>query len=121
MNEEELFPILEKHRFEVMIPEKSSIFEQVALFRQVTHLVAPHGAGLVNGLFCPRQTRILEIRPIISSGDYCFDALFDSRDYIHEVLVPKKCGQFILEPELLENILNRWDQEESLIQKVECV
>jgi hypothetical protein len=74
----------------------------------------------VNGIFCPKETRILEIRPIISSGDFCFDALFDCGNFRHEVLVPKKLGLFLLEPELLENILMRWDQEERQTVEEAC-
>ena len=120
VNEEELIPIFEKHRFRVLVPEERSIFKQIALFSQITHLITPHGAGLVNGIFCPKETRILEIRPIISSGDFCFDALFDCGNFRHEVLVPKKRGLFLLEPELLENILMRWDQEERQTVEEAC-
>ena len=121
MNEDELLPILKHHGFQVLIAEEHDVVEQIQIFSQVTHLIAPHGAGLVNGIFAETGATILEIRPVISSGDYCFDDLFQCGEFQHEVLVPKKRGRFLLDPELLDDTLRRWEQIETSLRRFACV
>jgi len=112
VNEEELLPLLRQHGYERVVAEALSIPEQVRLFRETTHLIAPHGAGLVNGLFLPRSARILEIRPVPESGGGCFDALFAPEWPGHEVIVPPPSGRFVLPLEQLSAVLERWRREE---------
>ena len=108
-----LLPLLQQHGYELVTAETLTIPEQVQLFREATHLVAPHGAGLVNGLFMPRFARILEIRPVPESGAGCFDALFQLGWPGHEVLVPPDSGRFALPPKQLSAVLERWRREEA--------
>ena len=113
VNEIELLPLLQQHGYELVTAETLTIPEQVQLFREATHLVAPHGAGLVNGLFMSRFARILEIRPVPESGAGCFDALFQLGWPGHEVLVPPDSGRFALPPKQLSAVLERWRREEA--------
>lgn len=60
-NEEELWPLLEANGFERVHMEELSFEAQVGLMRETSVLVAPHGAGLTNMVFCAPGTRIVEI------------------------------------------------------------
>lgn len=60
LNEEELWPRLEKAGFERVRMETLNFEEQVKLMRETAVLVAPHGAGLTNMLFCPEGTHVVE-------------------------------------------------------------
>ena len=42
--------------------EEMTIKEQVECFSEATHIVAPHGAGLVNLIWCEPKTKIIEIQ-----------------------------------------------------------
>ena len=42
--------------------EKMTIREQIKTFAEATHIVAAHGAGLVNLLWCSAGTKIIEIQ-----------------------------------------------------------
>ncbi len=110
-NEEELLPILKKYNFKKVFLEKLSIPEQVYLFRSISHVIAPHGAGLTNVLFASNNINILEIRPVLSSGSFCFEKLFDLNWPKYEILVPPKTGRFFLPKEHLEKILLRWGND----------
>jgi len=112
INEDELLPRLHRYGYELVVSENLTIPEQVHRFREATHLVAPHGAGLVNGLFMPCSARILEIRPVPESGGGCFDALFQLGWPGHEVLVPPDSGRFVLPLDKLSAVLDRWRLEE---------
>ncbi|MEQ8926727.1 MAG: glycosyltransferase family 61 protein, partial [Fulvivirga sp.] len=43
--------------------EDLSFHDQVALFNQVDLVIAPHGAGLSNILFCHEKVKIIELMP----------------------------------------------------------
>lgn len=59
-NEEELWPILDRHRFELVRPETLSFTDQVALFASAEMVVGPHGAGMANVVF-GRDLSVLEL------------------------------------------------------------
>ena len=111
-NEDEFLPLLKKYKFRKVYLEKMSIIEQVELFRKASHVIAAHGAGLTNILFAPADARILEIRPELSSGQFCFEKLFSLGWHNSEFLVSPVKGKFEIPPEMLNKVLSRWHNEE---------
>ena len=67
-NEDDFLGVLEKHEFRKVYLEQMSIREQVELFSSASHVLGPHGAGLTNVIFAPFDVKILEIRPLLNSG-----------------------------------------------------
>lgn len=61
LNEDEIWPMLEARGFERTFMEDLSFEEQVELMRRTECLVAPHGAGLTNMMFCAEGTKVVEI------------------------------------------------------------
>jgi len=61
INEDQIFEILEPLGFQKYFLEELSLLEQIKLFSAAEHVIAPHGAGLTNLVFCPERTRVLEI------------------------------------------------------------
>jgi hypothetical protein len=61
VNEEQLWPLLEAAGFERVAMEELSFEAQVRLMRETAVLLAPHGAGLTNMMFCEPGTHVLEI------------------------------------------------------------
>jgi capsular polysaccharide biosynthesis protein len=54
----------------------------VAAFKQASHIVAPHGAGLTHLVLCPRGARVLEIfHPLYSSPCYAMQMEAAGLDY----------------------------------------
>jgi capsular polysaccharide biosynthesis protein len=51
------------HGFSTHMLEDLSFDEQITLFSQAEFVVAPHGAGLANLLFCQPGTKVLELCP----------------------------------------------------------
>jgi len=62
-NEKELSSELIPMGFEQIYCEDLTLEEQAALFHGAEIIVAPHGAGLTNLIFCNPGTRVLEIFP----------------------------------------------------------
>jgi len=60
-NEAQIANLLAPLGFEVIVPGELSFAEQIAAFRDATHIVSPHGAGLANALWCAPGTHILEV------------------------------------------------------------
>ncbi len=107
-NEDDFLGVLEKHEFQKVYLEQMSIREQVELFSSASHVIGPHGAGLTNVIFAPFDVKILEIRPLLNSGQFCFENLFSLCWPNNEFLVPPKSGKFILPVAALEEVLLRW-------------
>lgn len=61
LNEEALLPELAAHGFTAVAMEDLDLAAQIRLMAETEVLLAPHGAGLTNMLFCPPGTEILEI------------------------------------------------------------
>ena len=61
VNEEGLSPLLTRRGFEAVEMERLTWSEQVALMARTRVLLAPHGAGLTNMLFCAPGTTVIEI------------------------------------------------------------
>jgi capsular polysaccharide biosynthesis protein len=73
-NEPEVKSLLKDNGFEEIFTEGMSFLEQVRLFASAREIVAPHGAGLSNLVFCQPGTRVLEVfSPNYVNG--CFWAL----------------------------------------------
>lgn len=63
LNWDEVVPVLGRYGFEVVELATLSTQAQIALFRDCSHVVGVHGAGLTNVLFAPRNCSVLEILP----------------------------------------------------------
>lgn len=86
--------------FEVVALEGMSVAQQAALFSEASTIVAPHGAGLSNSVFCRPGTKIVELMPERFEAQ-CFEELariggFDFRRVLtktanpetHDAIVP---------------------------------
>lgn len=60
-NEHALWAMLHRHGFEKVFMEDLSFPEQVRMMQQTRVLLAPHGAGLTNMLFCPEGGHVVEL------------------------------------------------------------
>jgi capsular polysaccharide biosynthesis protein len=60
-NLDEIADVLDEFGFASVTCESLSLHEQVQLFRNATHIVAAHGAGLTNLMFCRPGTKVLEM------------------------------------------------------------
>ena len=63
LNEDDLLPGLRDLGFQVISPGRLSLTEQIEAFRNARIVVAAHGAGLTNILFCRPKTALIEIFP----------------------------------------------------------
>ena len=61
LNEAEVKDLLGKYGFKSVTLESMSIIEQASLLATAEVVLAPHGAGLTNIVFCPSDAKIIEI------------------------------------------------------------
>lgn len=61
LNEDKVLKIAVKFGFESIVLENLSVASQVQLFASAKVIIAPHGAGLSNLVYCEPQTKIIEI------------------------------------------------------------
>ncbi len=61
INEAEVIARAERAGFTCVTLSKLPVSEQVRLFAEASHVLAPHGAGLANLLFCKPDARVLEL------------------------------------------------------------
>jgi capsular polysaccharide biosynthesis protein len=60
-NRKALWRLLQQAGFERLVMEDLSLKEQITCMQDVSVLVAPHGAGLANMMFCAPETHVVEI------------------------------------------------------------
>lgn len=63
VEEEQLWPHLERQGFLRLDPGRLSVQEQINVFHRAEVIVAPHGAGLTNVTFSEPEVRVLEMFP----------------------------------------------------------
>lgn len=61
INEVKLIEMLEQYGFTVLTLEDYSVAEQIQFFHHAQAIIAPHGAGLTNLIFCQPQTTVIEL------------------------------------------------------------
>jgi tetratricopeptide (TPR) repeat protein/capsular polysaccharide biosynthesis protein len=61
LNEGEVQEILGQHGFVTVSPESMSLEEQIAMFAAAKIIIAPHGSGLTNIIFCQPGTKVIEL------------------------------------------------------------
>ncbi|BAZ44166.1 TPR domain protein [Chondrocystis sp. NIES-4102] len=61
VNESQVNELLTKHGFQTIFLEEMSVLEQVATFANADVIVAPHGSGLTNLVFCSPNTKVVEL------------------------------------------------------------
>jgi hypothetical protein len=62
-NTDMLEAFLKPHGFETLLLENMPAQAQIAAFTNAEWVIAPHGAGMANMVFCPAGTRIMELSP----------------------------------------------------------
>lgn len=84
LNEEETIARLSPYGFVPIVLESLSFLEQVALFAKAKAIIAPHGAGLTNTLFCNPGTQLIEIfSPDMVSVNYWVVSNIRGLDYAY--------------------------------------
>jgi hypothetical protein len=61
INEDEIINILITKDFKIIEPDKLNFLEQISLFSSAHTIIAPHGAGLSNLVWCPSGAKVLEM------------------------------------------------------------
>ena len=61
INEAEVSNLLKRQGFKTVFLEDMSVLEQVATFANAKVVIAPHGSGMTNLVFCSPNTKIIEL------------------------------------------------------------
>jgi tetratricopeptide (TPR) repeat protein/capsular polysaccharide biosynthesis protein len=61
LNEEDVVEVLAQSGFVSILPESMSLAEQIAHFYHAEVIVAAHGSGLTNTIFCKSGTKVIEL------------------------------------------------------------
>jgi len=67
--------------------ETMTIADQIKMFSEASHILAPHGAGLVNLLWCKKGTKVIEIQDGNMVGKKVYPILSHMLDLKHELYV----------------------------------
>jgi hypothetical protein len=83
--------ILHRHGFQEHFLEDYSLPQQIALFRQAEAVVAMHGAGLTNLVFCKPGTIVVELMP---EGKFqpCYPQLSRVQGLRHHLVTAQRTG-----------------------------
>jgi hypothetical protein len=74
LNEEELLNRMSRYDVETITLEDMTVSRQAGLFANALLIIAPHGAGLANTVFCPKHSAVIEFMPETYENP-CFEIL----------------------------------------------
>ena len=122
LNEDKVIDLLSQCGFTTVYLEKMSIAEQARLFAHAKVIVAPHGAGLTNLVFCSPKTKLVEFfSPRYLRTDYWM--ITEQLDMEHYFLVSENfdCSpirQLMYPSPLTEDIIIKLDSLYSVLNRV---
>ena len=107
-NEDQVWALLEQAGFESAQLTGVSLDQQIELFQTAEVVIAPHGAGLTNLLFCQAGTRVIELLPSSNYPRYYKD-LCDTLgvDHFPVFITKNEDGQHSLNLDQFEALLNQ--------------
>jgi capsular polysaccharide biosynthesis protein len=94
LNNNEIINYLKKQHsnIEWIIFESLSMLETIKLFNKASYIIAPHGAGLTNMLFCKEHTTIIEFMPF-SDPNECYNHLSQMLNHKYNCIVCEDSGK----------------------------
>jgi hypothetical protein len=96
VNEHEINDVLSKQGFEFFELETMSVAEQIELFSDAEIVVGSHGAGFTNLVFCPPDTKVLELFPSnYVQPHYMLISAFSNLNYHFLIGEPMKNPYFL--------------------------
>lgn len=105
VNEKDLFPILERFQYRVVMADLLPFAEQVKLFSTATHLVAPHGGGITNLTWTPRGCHLLELFNPKTIDRRCYWSLAHTLGHVPKYLVGEARGGEANSPYQLDPVM----------------
>lgn len=88
MNENELIGVLKDMDFEIHYLSRLTVCEQAQLFNSAKLIVASHGGGLTNLVFCDPGTKVIEFFPD-NYVNHLFYDIANKRDLVYDYIVCK--------------------------------
>ena len=120
VNEREVDQLLNEQGFTTVFLEEMSFLEQVELFANAQIVVAPHGSGLTNLVFCSPSTKVVELfSPNYTRTDYMIVGQQLQLDYYYVVGTNFNCASLrnlMYQNPLTEDILVNIDALKLVLQ-----
>lgn len=89
-NEKEVLEILDKYQFEVVNPGDFSFVDQIKMFSEAEIIVGPHGAGLANLIFAPKNAFVIELADSVVERMHDFQEIAQTIPLRYKRLVSQK-------------------------------
>ncbi|MCB0337770.1 MAG: glycosyltransferase family 61 protein, partial [Bdellovibrionales bacterium] len=108
LNQEEMETVLSRYGFQTIYFEDYSFTQQVAISAFCDIMIAPHGSGLVNSLFMPTNSSVIEYFPhkrVDSCGCYERCCVSRGQKYFDEDSIAQVQGDILVDLNRLEAIL----------------
>lgn len=99
INESEVINLINNYGFTAYHLEELSIIEQIYLFNKAECIISPHGAGLVNMVYCSKPFKVLELYPL-NYHDSSFRILAQILDCTYDFLICRECNINHIDPQL---------------------
>jgi len=91
-NEDELIEFVKQHDYIEVTLTGMALAEQIKLFHNATHIIAPHGAGLTNLIFCKDGINLIELIPD-NYVNHCFFVIAKCKNMNYSAIINHSCGE----------------------------
>ena len=116
-NEDELLAVAQRYGYEAVYPETLNVSQQMALFHQAKHIIAPEGAALSNLVYAGEGSNLIimycmrglssEFVPIALTNGITVHELWDTPKSKRDTSYQRN---YRIEPENLEKVLSEYEK-----------
>tara|TARA_Y100001958_G_C21241025_1_gene568763 strand:- start:1762 stop:2853 length:1092 start_codon:yes stop_codon:yes gene_type:complete len=110
-NIKEIYKILKKYNFKIIKLAHISFNNQIKLFNNAKIIIAPHGAGLKNLIYCKKKTVIIELKEKSFSKNHLYQHLSKICELKHFTICSKKYAnrRMFIDKSMILNILKKYE------------
>ena len=110
-NIDEIYKIIKHHNFKIIKLAKKNFNYQINIFRNTEIILAPHGSGLKNIIYCKKKTKIIELKEKKFSNNYLYQRLSRICKLNHISINSKKYvkNKMFIDTNYLSKILKKYE------------
>ena len=110
-NIKEIYKIIKKNNFEIVKLTEKKFSDQVSIFKNANTILAPHGAGLKNIIYCKKKSTIIELKEKKFMNNYLYQHLSKLCGLSHTSINSKKYvkNKMFIDTNYLKKILKKYE------------
>ncbi len=110
-NIKEIYKLIKKNKFKIVKLAEKKFSDQINIFKNANTILAPHGAGLKNIIYCKKKTTIIELKEKKFMNNFLYQHLSKLCDLGYTSINSKKYvkNKMFIDTNYLKKILKKYE------------